>query len=667
MRILLLSLFCLACPAIVLADPWADFEAALPHSAGDLSEDQVDQLIQAADAVEAWASDLEWATPTAADGAPLPADPDEVLRVVRTLVDAKQRADAALANNWPLRKEFVQLTDGAENRQRLGHYLRTTSTLIDLSGRIRYRMRDVLDSATYELDPHPPQFEAMIEMLTKHRVEIGGTALSYVLLDPAPETGAVPYSPAVKAKVLRLLATVRDMEMVPDVVTLLEQPTTTPELAILAAETIRQIGLPQDARPGTPTPLAPSITAAQLRDHLTALNDRTLRPQLKAARQSLLAWASERAEHGVTGDSYRVGDFEVKSGDWLLMRNPSPYNMFTDISPGLFTHVGVVATEVGEDGKRRFVIVDLPERGAKIPATNVDDYLLRTLHYMFLRHNDPAVQQQLGAAAAEMIGNRSNFDLTFRTSRVLDLKGKPLKGQTINTYCAGFLLLCAQTTSRPRTEFFPIPEYAAGGNCLSNLKKLGLAIGDDFVSPSGAIFSPALEIAGRREPMYSPDRQLKEAVYDHFAVSMVEETLHPAPDLSQAMLESAARIAKQNAWLRQFLARANNVSPEMDLESAAKAAAVIETLDAIADANMSGFLKAREAFVAGPLEALRQSGASEQRVAEITQYRQRHADLWNRWIAGQLSPRDMRIALVDFYSQQGRDQLDEKFFGPAAP
>ncbi len=48
---------------------------------------------------------------------------------------------------------------------------------------------------------------------------------------------------------------------------------------------------------------------------------------------------------GLTEETYRLGPFEVQPGDWLLMRNPSPYNLFTDLSPGLFTHVGVVTLE----------------------------------------------------------------------------------------------------------------------------------------------------------------------------------------------------------------------------------------------------------------------------------------------------------------------------------
>jgi hypothetical protein len=50
------------------------------------------------------------------------------------------------------------------------------------------------------------------------------------------------------------------------------------------------------------------------------------------------------------------------------MRNPSPYNLFTDLSPGLFTHVGVITAETGSDGIRRMVVVDLPERGERMPV-----------------------------------------------------------------------------------------------------------------------------------------------------------------------------------------------------------------------------------------------------------------------------------------------------------
>ena len=107
-------------------------------------------------------------------------------------------------------------------------------------------------------------------------------------------------------------------------------------------------------------------------------------------RGELLSWLDERRRAGLIERQYRLGAILVQPGDWLLMRNPSPYNLFTDLSPGLFTHVGVLALETGPDGKRRMVVVDLPERGTEMPATNVEIFVQRTMHFVVLRHDDEA-------------------------------------------------------------------------------------------------------------------------------------------------------------------------------------------------------------------------------------------------------------------------------------
>jgi hypothetical protein len=370
-------------------------------------------------------------------------------------------------------------------------------------------------------------------------------------------------------------------------------------------------------------------------------------------------------ERGADGDTFRVEGFEIRPGDWLLMRNPSPYNRFTDLSPGLFTHVGVVATETDVQGVRRFVIVDLPERGDRIPATNVDAYLPRTLHYIFLRHETPNVGKRMGEVAASLIGRESLFDLSFRTDRIAPLRGKLDEAATVQTYCAGFLLLCAQETRAPREEFFPIRERVADGHCSANLAKLGLSIGTDFVSPTAAIFSPRLQIVGRREPMYTPDREIKEAIYDHFADCMVTRELQSSPNVLQWLREKLAHTAAEQPWLARAMARAHGVNERMDLESASKAAAVIETLDEIADRNMNEFLAARQALLAEPAEQAAAGGDSQR--AAIDKYRIRHRELLRRWQDGQLTPRLLRIALVDFYARQGKAQVDERFFPQQNP
>jgi hypothetical protein len=348
------------------------------------------------------------------------------------------------------------------------------------------------------------------------------------------------------------------------------------------------------------------------------------------------------------------------------MRNPSPYNLFTDLSPGLFTHVGLVAVEQGSDGIRRFVIVDLPERGTSIPATPVDAYLQRTLHFFFLRHEDAEVCRGLGQAAGELIGNESQFDLNFRTSRIRELQGRPLRGAAIHTYCAGLLLIAAQQTGRPREEFFPIVEAAAGGHTPANLQRIGLSLGDDFVSPTGAMFSPRLNIVGQREPMYDPGREVQEAVFDHFASCLRERELSPSPDAFQALRQSVAALAKDRPWLARALARASHVSEHLDLEAAARAATVVENLDEIAEGNLKAFVEARQAVLAGPLDDPTRQQLAPEELRQLETYQQQHADLCRAWGEGRVNSRQVRLQLVRYYVDRGRRQLEERFFPPAA-
>jgi len=296
-------------------------------------------------------------------------------------------------------------------------------------------------------------------------------------------------------------------------------------------------------------------------------------------------------------------------------------------------------------------------------ATNVEVYVERTLNYVFLRPKQPDLGRVMGDVAASAIGSPTEFDLNFRTERVAELKGQSLAGQTIKTYCAGLLLLCGQETGLPRSELFPLPEGVAGGRTAENLATLGMSFGTDFISPTGALFSPAFDIAGRREPVYDPRREIEEAVYDHFAVTLKAEPLKLSTDLSQSLRVKLAEAAKENPILARSLAEAAGVNSDVDLAGAARAAAVVETLDEIAYGASDDFLAARAALTAGPVKPLRDAGATDDQIAILERLRERHADLFEKLAASQLAPRDLRIALVRHYIEQGRRQLDERFFG----
>lgn len=674
-------------PAAAVAqgrDPLAGVVAALPAEAAGFTAARSDALERAADEAERAFAELALfrGLTTHAQG----------LRRVDVLLGLKDRTDRLLERTLALRDDFAALPTGEPRRDLIRNYLRATSKLIGLSGRMRYVLYDVVTGSMIRVLGEPVYFDRLVDLLIQHRGAVGAPIVSDGLFELQPskqsksaeepeappglfrrrgqalrqrreERSQPPDLDAIKRKVLRLIAETGNLNALPALVEYLQTPDAPPELALAAAQTIRRIGLPQPLRPGhDPTLPKPPITAGPLRAIVEKIDVGRLSPASRARREELLAWLAAREKRGLEGDAYRLGGFTVRPGDWLLMRNPSPYNRFTDLAPGLFTHVGVITTETASDGVRRMVLVDIPERGDHIQATPIDTYVLRTLHYVVLRHEDPAVAKKMADAARAIIGNPSRFDLNFRTDRVAALKGKPLEDQKIHTYCAGLLLLCAQETAAPRSDFFPIPEYPAGGKTQENLAQLGLTFGDNFISPTGAMFSPHLKIVGRRESMYDPAREAEEAVYDYFADSLIDRKLTPSPDLFQSLRTKLAEAGEKNPLIAQALADAAGVSRETDLVAAARTAAVVEALDEIARRASAGFLNARKALLAGPEKTLPQRGYSSADIAAIRAYRERHADLYRHLIASRLTPRQLRIGLLEYYIPKGKRELDARFF-----
>ncbi|HVC98819.1 MAG TPA: hypothetical protein VND64_34460 [Pirellulales bacterium] len=635
-----------------------ELERSVPREAADYSAATPRAVAKAANAVEQWmtqrASFKQARTPA------------EIHDVMRHLLEGKSRVDQLLDDAFDLRRQFSSLPLGDEQRAAARGYLRTTSQLIDLSGRLRYLHVDALLIAVPKLMNRPADRKRLIDLLIAHRSSAGAMIVTQQVLGPVAAPARAITDPAEAKKLLELIAVTGERSLLPQVIALLEGDGVGVELAVEAADVVRRIGLPQDPWPGTEEKLPPpAVTAERLHEILSRIEATSLKGESARRHTELLAWLAERRDKGLTEESYRVGTLEVRPGDWMLMRNPSPYNQFTDLSPGLFTHVGVATLERGADGIQRMVIVDLPERGSHIPATNVDAYLERTLHYCFLRHPNPAVAQPMAKAARDVIGNESQFDLNFLTSRVLDLKGQPLAGRKIHTYCAGLLMVCALQTPADRSEFFPIADGPAGGMTSENLAKLGLSIGQDFLSPTGALFSPKLEVVGRREAMYDPAREVEEAIFDHFAHLLATRTLVPSPDWFQSMRLKLAEASKHNPLLAEAIARAAKVSADTDLVSAAKAAAVVETLDEIAFGASAEFLDARDILLEGSEQELIADGADAEELKEVRAYRRRHSSLYDRVRRGQASRRQLRVELVDHYIRWGKAELERRFFSPA--
>jgi hypothetical protein len=620
--------------------------AAVPKSPAECDAAHLASLRTLAEELDRSAAGIAWQR--SVSGA-------DVVNRVTQIINSKAEVDRLLNNVLKFRGQVAPLVAQKEDREFARKYLAITSQLIDLSGRLRFTLRDAINNAvTYAAQQETPDAaEQLVTLVTSRNAFVGADVFAPYLSD-----ANAPISLKLKRNVIDLIGKSGDATQIPTLMRVVRAPDITPDLKLSAVVAIMNIGAPQDWRPGQEkSEPPPPVTASQLAAELAKLQfTAQYDASYNRTRDQLLPRLKQLAEKGNTTNALRTCGLDVFVGDWLLIRNPSPYNQVTDLAPGLFTHVGVVAAEKGSDGKTRLVVVEIPERGDKVPATNVDAYLQRTLHYFFLRHPDPKVAGAMAGTAASVIGNPTQFDLTFRNDRVRELKGKPLPGERIHTYCAGLLHLCAQETEAPLADFFPLIEGPPGGHCLENLKKLGMSIGEDFVSPTGALLSPKLEIVGRCEPMYDPGREVKEAIYDHFADCLVKKELEPSPDAVQALREKLAGLAKYNPFLAQALAKANNVSEHIDLEAAAKAAAVIETLDEIADEALKNYDLARAVLVRDESRL-----TAPQRTAAAA-IRKTHAALYQKVLNNTITPRDLRVALVAYYADAGKKKLDERFF-----
>jgi hypothetical protein len=624
----------------------AALRGALPRSAHECDESTFRRVDAAAGDLAGRAAML----PEFRDGTPAA----ELFRRVESLATTQRQIDEIVDQILALRTRFATLPDDPSRRGRIRGFLKTAARMIDLSGRLRHSSVDLFDNVAVAVSAAPRDLRRLIELFQRHKSTVGASVMTPFLNDPPPDNseGLQPISADLKIAILQLIGQTGYTDALATVARTLRASPSYPEVTLTAAETAGQLGLPQDPLPDQdPTLPKPAITAGELHSIVSRVRLPRRRIDLVRRQRELLLSLDLKRQKGLTEDEYRLGRHVLRPGDWLLMRNPSPYNLFSDLSPGLFTHVGVVTTVTPPDGKRRLVVVDLPERGTRILATNVDLFVQRTLNYVVLRHPDPEVAAKMATTAAAVVGNESQFDLNFRTERVAQLKGRPLAGAKINTYCAGLLLLCAQETGRDTAEFFPIPDRCAGGRTKENLARLGVSIPDGFLSPTGPLFSSQLAIVARREPMHSPGREIEQAVFDHFAASLRERKLTGSWDEFHALRIKLAEAARSNPLLAKALAKAANVNQEMDLVSAAKTAAIVATLDEAAFGASRQFTAAWQAFMRPD---------ADPSAAEAV--KKRHDDLWRRRQLGQITTADLRRDLVGFYTNVGRSDVDQRLF-----
>ncbi len=596
------------------------------------------------------------------------AEPQQHLDAIHELHAAKATVDAQLNRLLDERSNIASISDELERLETARQLLSVTVELIDLSGRLNYQLQQTIFFASHRFSRDNRQRAALVQRLTDDQSVIGTSLAAAMLIDPPTDSQIVPATSAIKRQILRMLGLYGRPESLSWLLRFLESNPDA-DMTLLACDAIVRLGIPQDALKDAGDDDQPLITTAKLRDRIQAIPQANLSQSLRGHREVLANWLEQRAENGVSAQGYAFGKTILQPGDWVLFRNPSPYNRFSTLTPGIFTHVGIVTLHTDDDGFRRMVLVDLNERQTRIDGPNVESTLSLPLYYSVLRHSDPLVRSQMADAAAAMIGNEARFDLTFNTTRIDSLEDAKLSDQKIDTYCVGVLMLCTQKTGHPREAFFPIPEAVKTERMAKNLDRIGLQIGDGFRTPTGALFAKDMELVHFSEPMYDPGREIQQQIYDHFAARLNDSSLRPRQTIYQSLRIGVADLATNRPFLADALATAAGVDRETDLAAAARAVAVVESLDAIAQSNNRDFNLAYGRIMQGPKPPTpaEQTEAERELAAEREQLLKRHQQLADGLWQRKLSPAYLEDELQQFYIRRGKSELDRAFFPEVAP
>ena len=164
--------------------PWLKrFHESVPQTASEFGSLDINALNQASDAVEQWI--LLWGRVAAGQM------PNEQVNIMARLIDAKLFVDRELDSLLYTRTRFASLPADNQRHAALQAYLLTASKLIDLSGRLRYALVDILDDTADRLALQSGLRDRLIEMLSKKQSSVGALVMAVDLTDPSLSTSVL--------------------------------------------------------------------------------------------------------------------------------------------------------------------------------------------------------------------------------------------------------------------------------------------------------------------------------------------------------------------------------------------------------------------------------------------------------------------------------------------
>jgi hypothetical protein len=220
--------------------------------------------------------------------------------VVQGVLETKRRVDELLDRLLALRTTIISIdaeaTDDARRRIAARGLLGAATTLIDLSGRLRYLSNDVIRNARTRAADAGSR-EQLADIFLNYRSTVGAA-------QSAGDLFTTPGRYRYHEKLLRLIAASGQTSLLPTVVDYVEDKTQPTSMRMFAVEIIRAMGLPQQPRPDPVEKNLPepTILADELHALVAALDDADLDADGLTRKQALLDWLDERRKQGFVSD-----------------------------------------------------------------------------------------------------------------------------------------------------------------------------------------------------------------------------------------------------------------------------------------------------------------------------------------------------------------------------
>ena len=403
--------------------------------------------------------------------------------------------------------------------------------LEDLLSRLMLLERDAAGVLGDDLADAPESLLALTELFIAKKSSAAALEMAFNLVDPMPHRDEIPRSvsqatpqdPITTETVLRrrLIDLVRisgQTNLLEELALLTEADGVDPLARLLAARCIEQFGVPQLARLTQPVEVPQStVTARRIATAIERVRP-SLPPSLQTDASSLALRLQSKAVQGAApSETMRVMGIHFQRGDWILLREATPFTVASSLHPQCYHRIALVAHEAGTDGLGRLVVIDHTNNRLGVQVSSLDNWIAfvqeHTIAWCVLRPVDALLSQMIEQSALSLAVVRSSARESNERSSVFQDRSCFSSGLAVTRSAL------AATGVNPAI-FFPLQESSPEGILGDNLKRLGVDLPDSFCSPTGLLLSKACIPIAMKIQAFDSRCGIRSAVFEYFDRSL---------------------------------------------------------------------------------------------------------------------------------------------------